>query len=48
MENPKTWGEAEKIVLQAIDSFYKESDAYGASLPRTIVNALRHAGLLKE
>lgn len=57
MENPMTWGEAEKIVSRVLD----EQDNIlprlrppsgevlcGLSLPRQITDALRKAGLLKE
>jgi len=54
MENPATWGPAEKIVNQALDAFYEnvrkpaDERVIGFSLARSITNALRVAGLLKE
>jgi hypothetical protein len=50
MENPATWGEAEQIVCNAYISWHaaNEEGHVGLSLPRTITDALREAGLLKE
>lgn len=54
MENPATWGPAEKIVQEVyvnwIESMEKPADERiaGLSLYRQITDALREAGLLKE
>ena len=50
MENPATWGTAEKIVskvLSETDNILPEFIC-GLSLERRITDALREAGLLKE
>jgi len=50
MENPTTWGPAEKVVhgiLQERINILPEFRC-GLSLERRITNALREAGLLKE
>jgi hypothetical protein len=54
MENPATWGEAEKIVNRALDEFYEnihkpvDERVIGLSLARSITDALREAGLLTQ
>lgn len=57
MENPMTWGKAEKIVSRVLDEQDNilprvrppSGDIFcGLSLPRQITDALRNAGLLKE
>lgn len=57
MENPSTWGEAERIVQQVLDDFFANQKKrvtdptkimIGRSLPRHVTDALREAGLLKE
>ena len=52
MENPATWGDAEKIVNQTMVDYYetvKSGEALtGLSLIRQITDALRKAGLLAE
>lgn len=51
-ENPASWGEAERIISDTIDTFdrtmHEHPDLCGATLPRQIADALREAGLLKE
>lgn len=50
VENPATWGKAERVIDEALD----EADAAfqdqvcGLSVPRRIADALRQAGLLVE
>ena len=55
MENPATWGEAERIVEGVLISFFENQDRRpadpvkilcGLSLERQITDALRGAGLL--
>jgi len=52
MENPATWGEAEKVIHDVMmkDHYAKQEEPglCGLSLPRQIADALRKAGLLKE
>lgn len=50
MENPATWGPAEKAVDGAITDAYKNRHAglVGLSLTRQITDRLRKAGLLRE
>ena len=54
MENPETWGSAEKIVQGCVDSFFEnmskppEEKKYGFSLAAQVTSALRSAGLLRE
>jgi hypothetical protein len=52
MENPATWGEAEKIVSRVITEhdalMRREPGLCGLSLERQITDALRRAGLLAE
>lgn len=50
MENPLTWGDAEKIVNKAYRTWYDNhaGKIIGLSLARTITDALREAGLLAE
>ena len=50
MENPATWGEAERIVEQCLqeDEDAKWRGICGLSLPRRITDALRDAGLLSS
>lgn len=57
MENPATWGPAEKAVRAVLGDFFENqaksitdpSKAIcGLSLERRITDALREAGLLKE
>lgn len=50
MENPASWGEAEKIVDQAIDNAYhnRKLGLIGLSLTRQITDALKAAGLLRS
>ena len=49
MENPATWGEAEKVIRQAYDAHSEDraKGVYGLSLVRRIADALREAGLLE-
>ena len=49
MENPATWGEAEKVIARATDEFaaqQQEGELYGASYYRYLADSLRKAGLL--
>jgi hypothetical protein len=48
MENPSTWGEAEKIVNDAYSQWCEDMERrlIGLSLARRITDALRDAGLL--
>jgi hypothetical protein len=50
MENPATWGKAERIVDKAIGDHdtAMQRGITGLSLVRHITDALREAGLLKE
>lgn len=50
MENPATWGKAERLVHLAIRSHHNAQAAgfTGLSLVRTITDVLRDAGLLRE
>ena len=49
MENPATWGEAEKVIRQAYDAHSEDraKGVVGLSLVRRIADALREAGLLE-
>lgn len=50
MENPATWGKAERVVadaMEAADEAYR-TGYVGLSTVRQITDALREAGLLKE
>lgn len=49
MENPASWGPAEKVIDQAIRQHEQDSlpeDFYGLSMTAAIAGALRKAGLL--
>ena len=54
MENPATWGPAEKIIQETYMKWYESQyepagiTVFGLSLYRQIADALRSAGLLKE
>lgn len=51
MENPASWGRAERIISRTIQANQEETGAFGRigwSLPKQIAEALRKAGLLKE
>jgi hypothetical protein len=57
MENPATWGEAERVVRHVLDEHWKNKKLAltdpdkvmtGLSLERKITDALREAGLLKD
>lgn len=49
MENPATWGRAEKVVDQVIRDHRDRTDSViGLSLTRRITDALRREGLLKD
>lgn len=50
MENPNTWGQAEKVVHSALLQVEKnrQEKRIGLSAERTITDALRLAGLLRE
>jgi retron-type reverse transcriptase len=57
MENPATWGEAERVVQGVFNKLTEEeanyrlnpaTRRYGLSPARRITDALRKAGLLKE
>jgi hypothetical protein len=50
MENPGGWGKAEEIIHSTYADWYtqKTSGLGGLSLPRSIADALREAGLLVE
>jgi hypothetical protein len=50
MENPATWGRAERVVSDALEAALKARDEgyVGFSTPRQITDALRREGLLKE
>lgn len=56
MENPATWGEAERVVERVLDDFFANQEKKitdpskiicGPSLPRLITDALREAGWLR-
>lgn len=56
MENPATWGEAERIVSEVLNRFFENQERaitdpdkvmMGLSVERNITDALRAAGLLK-
>lgn len=50
MENPATWGEAEKVISDALRKADHAMTAgiIGLSRARRVADALRAAGLLKE
>lgn len=54
MENPTTWGKAEKVVNKVLEEHYANEQLpiherrIGWSLPKRITVALREAGLLTE
>ena len=54
MENPATWGPAEKIInkvyIDWVENLHKPADerVTGLSLYRQVADALREAGLLKD
>lgn len=54
MEDPATWGPAEKIIRKVrqdwLENVHRPADerVTGLSLERQIVDALREAGLLRE
>jgi len=50
MENPATWTAAERVVHRALSRWQNEvaSGVVGLSAARTITDALRAEGLLKE
>ena len=54
MENPASWGKAEKIIAEVhrawLDNLHRPADerVIGLSLYRQIADALREAGLLNE
>lgn len=50
MENPASWGKTERVISEAIQEHAKDMAEHrmGLSLERTISDALRQAGLLKE
>lgn len=50
MENPATWGEAERVIHSVLASTARAGEGfrYGLSVERQIADALRKAGLLKE
>lgn len=52
VENPATWGKAEKIVNRVLRDHYMNTKSdhplIGLSLPRQITDALRNAGLLLD
>ncbi len=50
MENPATWGEAERIVNETLCSAYEDRAAgvIGLSTARRVTDALRTAGLLTD
>lgn len=54
MENPATWGQAERIIAEVhrswLDNLHRTADerVTGLSLYRQIADALREAGLLRE
>lgn len=50
MENPATWGKAEKVIDEAYQDWWKSRarGTYGLSLARRIADALRDAELLRD
>jgi hypothetical protein len=50
MENPDTWGKAEKVIAEAVReaAVAHQHGIIGWSQPKRIAEALRQAGLLKE
>jgi hypothetical protein len=54
VENPATWGPAEKIInkvyIDWVENLHKPADerVTGLSLQRQVADALREAGLLKD
>lgn len=48
MENPATWGPAEKIMHQILNQPPPPRGTAGLSVARQITDALRHAGLLAD
>lgn len=52
MENPATWGAAERIIhsvrVQHEEMMHLKVPVFGLSLERQITDALRQAGLLRE
>jgi hypothetical protein len=46
VENPATWGKAERIIWDILNEPSK--NIIGWSIPRRIVFALKEAGLLKD
>jgi hypothetical protein len=57
MENPATWGQAERIVDRVLTDFFTNQEklitdptkiVFGRSLERQVTDALREAGLLIE
>jgi len=50
MENPATWGLAERVISDARAEWHRAGrmGVYGPSLPRAVADALRKAGLLAE
>jgi len=50
MENPATWGEAERVVSDALDAAHeaRERGVVGLSTVRQITDALRKAELLVD
>lgn len=57
MENPASWGPAERVVSGVLDEFFENQERAitdpekviaGTSLPSQITAALRRAGLLQD
>jgi len=50
MENPNTWKQAEKVILEELSHEQEDfmKGVCGLSLPKRIANRLRAEGLLKE
>jgi hypothetical protein len=50
MENPSTWGPAERVIQKALAEAEQDrvAEVIGLSTARRIADALRAAGLLKE
>lgn len=50
MENPDTWGQAEKVIHKAHQDYWtaRREGKIGLSLPLQVANALREAGLLRD
>jgi hypothetical protein len=50
MENPATWGRAERVISDAYEDWWKghSRGRVGLSLARQIADALRNAGLLRD